>query len=457
MKNFNDSESDSKKKNYASEVLKRKQDNSLIPRNNVSAYSDKILTVGKKRRCKNCGKGLKRKLLAVAAAVVAIYLIAAVAATVIGGLTTTTALNGVLTEGFRTDGYIFREQTVITAPCTGHFECMVGDGDRVSVGQIIGYIYSAQPSADTVKRLKELNIRLAEAGIYGKEEAYTSGGYASSSDTASYIRGMSDIRTQRNLKSFSEKSAGLASQIKSETENYEDGKTTEELSSEIASLNASAGLLQTITAEKGGVFCPRTDGMEDKLDYSKAIEATPAYLNELDATEPVISQSVEAGQPLCKIINNYNWYFAANVDKEQAESVKVGQSIEMEFFDLSDTSISGKVAAVSAEEGGKVTVVVSTNRYVNGIYSTNRINCDIVTVSVSGIKLPVSCLRVKDGTEGVFVVRLDRAKFVPVNVKYKNDEWAIVNPIDSTGDGKLKIYDEVIADAKSVEDEKIVR
>ena len=103
------------------------------------------------------------------------------------------------------------------------------------------------------------------------------------------------------------------------------------------------------------------------------------------------------------------------------------------------------------------TVVIFTNRYVKGIYSTNRINADIVTVSVEGIKLPISCLRVRDGVEGVFVIRLDRAKFVPVNVRYKNDKWAIVSPIENTGSIKLQMYDEVIADSKSVEEDKIVR
>ena len=64
-----------------------------------------------------------------------------------GSLSTTTALSGVLTEDFRADGYVFRDQTVINSPCDGHLECMVSDGDRVSEGQIIGYIYSSVPTA----------------------------------------------------------------------------------------------------------------------------------------------------------------------------------------------------------------------------------------------------------------------------------------------------------------------
>ena len=215
--------------------------------------------------------------------------------------------------------------------------------------------------------------------------------------------------------------------------------------------------MQTVKAETGGIFCPRTDGLEDRFEYSKTKDLTPSYLDELDGILPTVSQTVTGGQPLCKIINNYTWCFAANTDNEIADTLTEGQSVKLEFFDLDDNIVPGKISRISQEENGKVTVVVSTNRYVKGIYSVNRINCDIVTVNVEGIKLPVGCLRVKDGVEGVFVVRLDRAKFVPVTVNYKNSEWAIVTPIDDVGNTKLKIYDEVIVDAKSVEDDKIIR
>ena len=47
---------------------------------------------------------------------------------------------------------------------------------------------------------------------------------------------------------------------------------------------------------------------------------------------------------------------------------------------------------------------------------------------------------------------------MPVNVKYKNSEWAIVSAVDSqNGDGRLRIYDEVIVNYKTLEEGKIVR
>ena len=411
------------------------------------------LTVHPKRK-RRFGK--KTVILLIAAAVF-IYIAAATVSSLLGSLSTTTALTGVLTESFRAYGYIFRQQNVINAPCSGHLECIVSDGDRVSEGQVIGYIYSEKPNPETVDKIKALSHMLAQLGIDEGEVTYTSASAASGSKISSMIRDMSDERSKRNLSSAADRKDELDRLLKQGNESSSKTLTADEMQAELDSLNRGAGLLQTVKAETGGVFCPRTDGLEDSLNPDRVKELTPSYLSSLNDREPIITQSVEAGQPLCKIINNYSWYFAANVDSEQASALKEGQSIRMEFFDLSDTPIKGTVSRISAEEGGLATVVIFTNRYVKGIYSTNRINADIVTVSVEGLKLPISCLRVRDGVEGVFVIRLDRAKFVPVNVRYKNDKWAIVSPIENTGSIKLQMYDEVIADSKSVEEDKIVR
>lgn len=399
----------------------------------------------------------KKTFIIIAAIAVLIYIAAATISSLVGSLSTTTALTGVLTESFRADGYIFRQQKVINAPCSGHLECIVSDGDRVSEGQVIGYIYSDTPNPETIDKIKELSHLLAQVGVNDSEKTYTSVSAASGSKVSSMIRDISDERSKRNISSAANSKDELNRLLKQGSEGSNKPLTAAEIQAELDSLNSGAGLLQTVKAETGGVFCPRTDGLEDALSSDKVKELAPSYLSELNDREPIITRSVEAGQPLCKIINNYSWYFAANVDSEQASALKEGQSIQMEFFDLSDAPIKGTVSRISAEESGLTTVVISTNRYVKGIYSTNRINADIVTVSVEGIKLPVSCLRVRDGVEGVFVIRLDKAKFVPVNVRYKNDKWAIVSPIENIGDIKLQMYDEVIVDSKSVEEDKIVR
>ncbi len=267
---------------------------------------------------------------------------------------------------------------------------------------------------------------------------------------------MSDKRQKRDLRNNANAKEDVNMLI--ESRNGMTGDEIAKLEAELWSLKNSAGGGAEVIAPAGGVFSSKVDGMEDMLSYDKAMEVDVAYLNELDKMTPNAEQTVEFGQPLCKVINNYTWYFAAEIDEDRIEEIREGQSVEMDFFDLTNVGIKGTVRRISQPDGGKCAVIIGTNRYVEGIYSTSRINADIVTVGVEGIKLPASCLRVKDGVVGVYVIRLDAARFVPVNKIYRNDEWTIVSAAEAElGAPKLQIYDEVIVECKNLEDGKVVR
>ena len=138
------------------------------------------------------------------------------------------------------------------------------------------------------------------------------------------------------------------------------------------------------------------------------------------------------------------------------EDLSVGSQVDLAFYDLTSSSIVGNIKRISDKENNKCAVVVKTNRYVDGIYSISEIKSELITVSVEGIKLPVDAIRVKDGVTGVYVIRLDVARFVPVNVKYRNEDFSIVSAKETDG-FKLKLYDEVIVECRNLEDGKIVR
>ena len=259
---------------------------------------DKSIDTNRSVRPKRSRRQTKQKLIILVIIAVVIYLVVAVISIIRGSLSTTTALSGVLTEDFRADGYVFRDQTVINSPCDGHLECMVSDGDRVSEGQIIGYIYSQRPDGETLKQIKALYKRLIASGISGETTTYSSLGGSGKESVASAIRDMSDLRADRNLTYFAEQKEVISELIKDDSDNAQSAKTADELNAEIDSLNSGAGILQTVKAETGGIFCPRTDGLEDRFEYSKTKDLTPSYLNELDGILPTVSQTVAGGQPL---------------------------------------------------------------------------------------------------------------------------------------------------------------
>lgn len=394
--------------------------------------------------------------------VVLLYLFGAIFVSISSNLSTTVAQNGMVRESIRVTGYVFREQNVVTSPDVGYLECVVNEGERVKEGQVVGYIFAQIPDASVMEEIKELHRALGRIGIEEEVLLYSSAPATAEKRISELARNLSDKRKNNDLSKAGDNKEEINTLVQRKANNAnEEGKhiTADSIKTQLGNLLASVHAGGAVIAPRGGVFTTRVDGLEDKLKYEQTEQVTPSYLQGIGKSEKTDKdETAQVGQPLCKIVNNYVWRYAMEMTEEEAEGVAVGQSVQLEFFDLSEETIKGNVIRISEPENGKVAVVVSTNKYVEGIYSSSHINADVITTSSEGIKLPAQCLHVKDGTTGVYVVRLDVAKFVPVNVIYKNDEWTIVSAAEpQSGSAKLLMYDEVIVDCRNLEDGKIVR
>ena len=391
-----------------------------------------------------------------------LYLLLSVIFGLVGSMTTIVAMKGMLEEEVLVEGYVFREQHLVNAPAMGYLETRVGEGERVTQGQILGYVYAAEYDEERSSTMRKLYDRISQLESHAAENTYAGNGVMVEQKIAVAARDLSDTRQTRDMSHLAAWKDELNVLIARKHAMNSGGtvdvsKELEELKSQLKELEAGIGAAKyTITAPAAGVFGAKIDGMEDKLTLKQAEEVTPAYLRELDGIKTERKETVVENEPVCKVVNNYGWYFVANMDVEQAEKLEVGKTVTMRFFDLSEQEITGTVRNISEEDKGEVAVSVYTNRYVDGIYASSRVSAEVVTTGAEGIKLPVQSIHVKDGQPGVYVLRLDVARFVPVSIKYKNEDWAIVSAV--TGwDYQLQIYDEVIVNAKNLEDGKVVR
>ncbi len=398
-----------------------------------------------------------RLVIFVPIAIVVVYFLAAIIVGIASNVSTTVALNGKISESFRASGYVFREAEVVNAPSGGFFECMVSEGEKVKKGQIVAYIYQNEPGSEQIAEIKKVIKEMRLTGA-DKDTRLYEGNAKGETVLSSLCRDLSDKRKEHNLTYAREKKEEIYIAADSKTENAEESKNRlVRLTNELTSLNSRLGSCVCIYAPSSGVFSSRIDGYEEKLSYSAADNLTVEYLESVESEEVSGQNTVEQGKPLCKIINNYKWRFGAVVDEKTAENITEGQNVTLRFFDVSNIEVKGTVQKIT-KGNGKCAIVINTNRYVDGIYSESKMNAEVVTMSVEGIKLPITALHVKDGETGVFVLRLGAAKFAPVNVKYQNDEWTIVSPSnDATGSSRLQIYDEVVTDGKNITEGKIIR
>lgn len=426
--------------------------------------NDNVYRINQRRK-KRAKKQKRNWLVKIISIAVLVYLLLAIIFSFRSTLSTTIALNGIVEEEIMVDGYVFRDQHIINSPANGYLEAWVDEGARVSKDQVICNIYTGEYDPDLSQQIRTLNQEIfklktdmdAKTTFEGNSVLVEQKIALAARDASDLARKqdmsvVADKKEELNLLFNKKKMVNAGGSINKEEE-------LAELENKLLDLEANTGGSKfEIKADIPGVFSSRIDSLEDKLMLDAAKTVTPAYLAELEQSAPDKSHGVVQNEPVCKIVNNYEWYFAATVDASYSENLKVGQKVNLRFFDMSDTSISGTISHISAEEKGKVAITVYTNKYVDGIYSKSMASAEIITASAEGIKLPAKSLHVVNEKTGVYVLRLDVARFVPVNVHYKNADWAIVSPAgDSSTEYRLQIYDEVIVDAKNLEDGKVVR
>lgn len=435
-------------------------DNSNAGITEKSVQSDSVRYEKRRKR------SLKKKLFILPKAFLAFAVVFIVISIILNSgdtVETFTAMKGSIEEYVLADGYIFRNQEIITSPIDGFLECSASEGQRVNEGNVVATVYNGQVNPAETEEISRIKNEISDIeGSVSAAETYS----ASAAKTELNIADQAQVITQkRENGSFediiSEKDT-INGYIRKKQSALGNGKSDEErlsdLNRRLIELESNIGGTKSdITAPCAGVFSSKIDGYEKALSLDMMADATPSYINNLKKENVGTSSSVSSGEAVCKIIDNYEWYFVGNIPEKDAVNFEVGDSISLKFYDLSDSVVAGTVKAVSKAEGGKVAVTVYSTRYIDSIYSTSKVSAELLTESSKGIKVPSSSLRVIDGRQGVYVVRLGVARFVPVELLYNNKEWAIISAVSSDGDLRLEIYDEVIVNTKGITDGKVVR
>lgn len=379
-------------------------------------------------------------------------------------VSTYTALNGKIEEYVLADGYIFRDQELISSPTDGYFECLADEGDRVNDGSTIAAVYKSAVDPAVTEEISQLKTKIADLE---KDETaadiYSANAVKIELNISEEAQKLTQVRDNNNFSDIVSIKHSVDDYIANKQYAVEGGKTKEDRLSEMKArldeLESSInGEREYIYAPRAGIFSSKIDGYEDVLGIEMMGDATPRYINGISKNNVTVGTTVTNGENVCKIIDNYEWYFVGLISEKEAENFKVDQSISIKFYDLSDSMVSGTVKAISKPEDGKVAITVYSTRYIDSIYTTSKVSAELLTESSEGIKVPSSSLRVIDGQQGVYVVRLGVARFVPVELLYNNKEWAIIKPVISTSyEEHLEVYDEIIINTKGIEDGKVVR
>ena len=352
-------------------------------------------------------------------------------------------------------GYLIRNEQVYPAPADGVISYYIQEGERVSKGQKIAVVFTGKVDMSVQNKLSTISERISDLENSQIAKELTLGDPA-------LVDNVIKNRVQDVIEMVYKNNTAKVKQSKDDITVLLSGSTgnnisIERLKQEKWELEQSISSSQfTVYADRSGVFSSVIDGMESFFDVRHFETVTPQLLREADMFALKEKSTAAQGEACVKVADNYEWFFAANVDEKWAYDLKKGDFIDVRFPDVSDRLIASEIVNISRPEDGAVTVVLACTEYLSDIYSLRRINAEIVRSTFSGLLVPKSAVRVHENKTGVYIAKDHIARFREAEIIFGSDDYVIIKE-DNSALQPLLLYDEVIVSGDGIYSGKVIR
>ncbi len=390
-------------------------------------------------------KGLKRTILSIAI-IVCLLLIVNIFRYLNKNLSYSIANKTTVERVIAADATVVRNEK--TVPINGGvFEATITPGTRVSGKSLLGHLYKGTLDKTTEAKLRSLNEQIAQLSadsLFEDNYHETFPEEAAVNEARLLLAAINAGDYQQiSVRSMSIKSA--LNQQKKEGEKTNFDQQLERLREEKARLEEQISTVrENVYAPFGGIFSESVDGYEDVLPIKMLKTLTPSVLQD---TVPVKNKT-----DYIKIIDNSEWFLALETAAEECKNLSVGSSVAIRIPELGGEDIPATIYSINFEDD-RCCLVISCSRTLTGIFDHRHLKVQVVVSSRNGYKIPSEALRMREGQKGVYVVRDNIARFVPIEILLQEDTFILVS---TSTTGGIKLYDEIITSG-NVEEGMLVR
>ena len=370
---------------------------------------------------------------------IGIAIICAVAAVYVGRqlillfgekLETETALAVTVEEAIEAEGYIMRDEIILTSANPGIMLASVHDGERVSKGKEAVTVYYAENDYNTENGIRSIENKIEILEKSSLDTEYVS---ADMDKMDSEIDGMlsearvycsqNDLRGAMNLSDSILVEMNKRWLISNPGKSYR-GRINELEKESIALKRRLSGNSASVIATQSGYYYCNTDGYENIFSAAKLKNLTLSRFDEMKESSPESYSGNIAG----KIAPDYHWYVACPVTREEAGYFEVGSIYTVEFTynygSKFDMELYSKIIETGREDA--LLVFVSSNVPQNFDFSRCQ-KLRIVYNEYRGLKVPKEAIRFVDDMKGVHVVNGTVIEFKRAEEIYSFDEFYIID------------------------------
>ena len=375
-------------------------------------------------------------------------------------------------DSLEATGFLVREERVLASP-GGIVDLLPEEGEKVSRGETVALLYQNDSGLARKEELQSLTME-KEQLQYALERTQSGG------DSSQLSQQVIDaIVALRSSVSTGDLTLLLKSLVYKRDFTFnggeEDGDAAAAIQSSIDAVDAQIAALSAqaaqdtsrLTASQAGVFSGQTDGYESLLTPALLETITPGQLSQLDRQRP----QPDAGA-VGKLVTDATWYFVCAMGEEEAGRLIEGRTVTVRFSRDWSGEVDMKVERVGeTPENSRVTVVLSSDRYLSETTLLRKQTVELVFDSQTGIRVPTQAVRVEERTvtdpeteeekqelvTGVYVLVGQQAEFKPVTILAQLEDFALVKSADGS-DGKtaLRAGDEVILSSVELFDGKVI-
>lgn len=353
-------------------------------------------------------------------------------------------------------GFALRDEKIIDTSASGTVIPLAHDGKRVANGDDIAVVCQNDDQAAAYTKLESLKHELERYKNIndpdGTQELSADKLNTKISDAYDDI--MDAVTTGAYdelpgaLTAYADKCA--TKQILTEGSIDLSAKLTS-LENEIAALTAQNINYSSVKAPKSGYYINTKDGYESALSYKDALSLTSQQIESALNAEP----AAVSGNSLGKIVESYKWYIVGETESQNSSYFKNGAKITVNFPKEGVNHVTMLVEKADTQ-GDKMTVVLSCSLMDETFANMRTEDMQIVTKSHMGYRVPSNVIRFdEDNNTGIYVLRGKIITFIPVEIIYTEDDFAIISSSSSNGKS-VRLYDEVIIKGKDLEDGKVI-
>ncbi len=346
-----------------------------------------------------------------------------------------TSASETVTRSF--EGYILRDEVVLTTSNAGYCDYLVANGGYSGTGAELARVYPSG-SDEVAARLSAIDERVAlleatsDRLTTGGMDSVTSGlgeSYRELLTALSFRNTSAALEARRGLleKLYSlEQNSGSAADIDARLEAAR--SELEALRAEREALISGLGEGTPVISEGTGNFFYDYDGLEESCS-SVGISDRDYY----ELSEMLTSLPIEYSEGGTRAIGSYQrtheWYFAVPLSMNDALAFSVGESYRVSFPYTSGATLTMRLSRIVTETDGRSAFLLfSCGSTPEGFDRTRCQRVEIELTTYSGYRVQKEALRTENNVTGVYILNGGQLSWRRVEVIYDNGLYCIVAP-----------------------------